>query len=270
MGKQLLCFCGVTEACCVHLEGLEEVGRKALSGWGMECWVLRTTNVVAFLFCVLANVLIQGDNKWISHRKELFGDGTWDILNSLLGICVSTGLTAAVIMQRRVYVLPCFCCDISHLTRAPVSVFCGFSVFLVLLLSKLCWSSHECCHPILCVWLPTICTTYLAGSLPTFAWQNNRDKGIEISPTHGMVWQDWRMLAEQKEKLLLWADSDYSFQHSQEINTFLLYFYIIHKHKNLLAFLFQSCHHAFKCQNQTWGNLTSRQREENNFPSRII
>lgn len=39
---------GVTEVCCVHREGLEGIGRRALSGWGLECWVLRPTNVVEF------------------------------------------------------------------------------------------------------------------------------------------------------------------------------------------------------------------------------
>lgn len=130
---------GVTAACGVHQEGLEELSRRAFSGWAMECWVLRPTSVVVVLFCVLTNMPLQGENKWISHRKALFRDHTWHALNSpltLLGFFVFTEHSAAAIMQCGVYFLPCFCYDISHFTRVPILVFSDCSVFL-LLLSKL-------------------------------------------------------------------------------------------------------------------------------------
>lgn len=44
--------------------------------------MLRPTSVVAILFYVLTNMLLQGDNKWISHRKGLFRDHIWHALKS--------------------------------------------------------------------------------------------------------------------------------------------------------------------------------------------
>lgn len=44
----------------------------------------------------------------------------------------------------------------------------------------------------------------LQAACPHLPGNTTADKDIEISPTRGMVWQDWRLLADQKEKLLLW------------------------------------------------------------------